>query len=50
MLWNVIANLAQNVELGPCWVVFLFFIPALWQGKDSSQHFFPILWDDCELK
>src|SRR5437773_9028632 len=31
-------------------IVFLFFIPAVWQVQTSSQHFFHFLWDGCATR
>src|SRR5947207_2389996 len=40
LLWNVIANLAQDVELGTCWFDFCFFHACLVAGSKSQANTF----------
>src|SRR6266508_2450139 len=50
---NVVANLAQNVELTSCWFDgFLFFHPCRVAGskRQANTFFFSILWDGCVLE
>jgi hypothetical protein len=51
MRWNKIANLAQNVELRPRWLVDFVFHPCRVAGfKSLSQRIFSqFLWDGCDF-
>jgi hypothetical protein len=40
MLWNEVANLAQDVELGSCWFDFVFFHPCLVAGSTGQANTF----------
>src|ERR1041385_6211748 len=41
VLWNQIANLAQNVKPTTCWLDdFLFFTPAVWQAQNVQANTF----------
>jgi hypothetical protein len=49
VLWNKIANLAQDVELAPCWLdrVFLFHACRVAGLNRQANTFLDFLWDGC---